>query len=92
MASYTQGGYNANLGNTPSESQAVIHDLENNIWIDKYTRALFVEFNIFNPGSGLANLVIILLELPTNGDNVWSTRIETVQLYRYSGLCLLCCK
>ena len=62
-----------------------INDL-NSIWSDKYTRALFVEFNIFNPGSGLANLVIILLELPTNGDNVWSTRIETVQLYRYSGL------
>jgi len=85
MASYSGGGYSANLGSSLDEAQALLQGLENNRWIDMYTRAVFVEFNIFNPGSGLANLVLLLLELPTNGDTVWSCRMEIVQLYRYSG-------
>ena len=86
MATYSGGGYVANLGDTLTEAQTMIDELERSRWIDPYTRALFVEFNVFNAGSGLANLVLVLLELPTNGDNVWSSRVDIVQLYRYSGL------
>ena len=84
-ATYSGGGYTANLGDSLNSSQATLADLENSGWIDMYTRAVFVEFNVFNPGSGLANLVRVLLELPNTGDNIWSSRMETVQLYRYSG-------
>ena len=85
MASYSGGGYSANLGTSLDEAQAMLEQLENTRWIDMYTRAVFVEFNILNPGSGLANYALVLLELPTNGDNVWSSRMEIVQLYRYTG-------
>ena len=86
MASYSGGGYSANLGTSLDEARAMLKELENNRWIDMYTRAVFVEFNILNPGSRLANFARILLELPTIGGNIWSSRMESVQLYRYSGL------
>jgi len=52
MASYFGGGYSANLGSSLGEAQSLLQDLENNRCIDMYTRAVFVEFNILNPGSG----------------------------------------
>ena len=85
-ATYSGGGYTANLGDSLNSSQAILADLENNGWIDMYTRAVFVEFNVFNPGSGLATDALVLLEMPTTGDNRWSWRMDIVQLYRYSGV------
>ena len=85
-AIYSGGGYTANLGNSLNSSQTILADLMNSGWIDMYTRAVFVEFNVFNPGSGLATDALVLLEMPTTGDNRWSWRMDIVQLYRYSGL------
>jgi len=49
MASYSGDGYSANLGSSIGAAQTLLQDLENNRWIDMYTRAVFVEFNILNP-------------------------------------------
>lgn len=66
----------------------MIENLRRSGWIDHYTRAVFAEFNTFNSGTGLANLAVILAELPPTGDILWSWRIESLQLYNFSGLLL----
>lgn len=85
LSSYPGGGYVASLGLTLESATQQTHDLHRTRWIDIYTRAVFVEFNVLNPGSGLANLVTVLFEYPTMGDTVWMSRVEIVQLYRYTG-------
>lgn len=85
MASYSGGGYVANLGLTYESASSMIRNLSMMRWFDVYSRAVLVEFNVFNPGSRLANLVVVLFEYPSTGQIMWSRRVETVQLYRYTG-------
>lgn len=85
MASYSGGGYVANLGLTYESASDMIRNLSMGRWVDVYSRAVMVEFNVFNPGSRLANLVVVLFEYPSTGQIMWSRRVETVQLYRYTG-------
>lgn len=85
MASYSGGGYVADLGLTYESATDMIRNLSMMRWVDVYTRAVMVEFNVFNPGSRLANLVVVLFEYPSIGQIMWSRRVETVQLYRYTG-------
>ena len=84
LAFYAGGGYVANLGETSDSAAAVVNDLEAEGWIDQYTRAVFVEIATWNPNSGLFNLAVVLLEYPPEGKVLWSTRMDVVQLYRYS--------
>ena len=54
-------------------------------WLDNNTRAVFLEFNVWNANTNLFNMVTILMEFSTTGYSMASHTIETVQLYRYNG-------
>ena len=82
---YSGGGYVANLGNDKQHAIDLMFDLERTNWIDQYTRALFIEFNVWNANTNLFNLFILSLEFPPIGGMVNWHQIDSVQLYRYSG-------
>ena len=67
------------------EAQSVIQNLKESGWLDYNTRALFLEFNVWNPNTNLFNMVTVLVEFTTVGHAISSHAIETVQLYRYKG-------
>ena len=46
FAMYGGGGYVAELGNDYSSAESTLSKLRETSWIDRYTRAVFVEFNI----------------------------------------------
>jgi len=54
-------------------------------WLDQYTRAVLIEFNVLNPNSKLFNQVIIAFEYTNDGGTLWKVSVEVVQLYRYAG-------
>ena len=85
VATYSGGGYLANLGTSLESATAMVSDLSANNWIDQQTKAVFVEFTTWNPSSTLFNLAMVLFEYPSDGYTLWSTRMEIVQLYRYAG-------
>ena len=85
LETYSGGGYVANLGDTLESASDMINALESNRWIDVYTRAIFVEFNLFNPNTAMANTGKVILEFSSQGNKLWSTRMDVVQLYRYTG-------
>ena len=85
VATYSGGGYVGNLGVTLEKASELIDSLESNRWIDHHTRAIFVEFSIFNVNSGMANMAVMLFEYPADGSTLWSQRMDVVQLYRYMG-------
>jgi len=65
IASYPAGGYVADLTENVDEAGDLIHDLEANNWIDQFTRAVLIEFNVLNPNSKLFNQVgQTVLQLP----------------------------
>ena len=59
--------------------------MRDEFWVDRYTRALFLEANIYNANTNLLMIVTILSEIiPTGGYNFWYN-IQALKLYRYVG-------
>lgn len=68
FAMYGGGGYIAELGNDYSSAESTLSNLRETNWIDRYTRAVFVEFNMYNPNVNLWGVSLYLLEfIPTGG-------------------------
>jgi len=85
ITTYPSGGYVADLTERADEASRLMQDLEANQWVDEYTRAVLVEFNILNPNSKLFNQVILIFEYTPDGSTLWTTEVDVVQLYRYAG-------
>jgi hypothetical protein len=82
---YSGGGYIFNLGNDASAAEADLKQLEDAGWIDQFTRAIFVEFSVWNANTNLMSSFTLCLEFPPSGGLFTWTEIEFVNLYRYSG-------
>ena len=82
---YPAGGYVANLGNNKQSALPLIKGLDKANWVDQFTRAVFVEFNVFNANTELFSLVTLVFEFPPSGGVFATPGIETVVLYRYNG-------
>lgn len=48
VSTYGGGGYVKNLGSSSAESSEIIQNLKDNRWIDRGTRAVFLDFTIYN--------------------------------------------
>ena len=71
----------ADLGYTQGSALRVIHNLQNNSWIDEKTRAVFIEFMIFDSSTSLFSAVTLLLEALPLGGVATFKRINTMSLY-----------
>jgi hypothetical protein len=61
LASYPGGGYIATLGPKHDNSLAVFQFLTRNSWLDQHTRAIFIDFTLYNPTTnvlGVFNLTV----------------------------------
>lgn len=80
-ALYGGGGFVADLGYTKSSALRVIQNLQNNSWIDERTRAVFIEFMIFDSSTNLYSAASYIFEsLPLGGATTFRT-INTMSLY-----------
>ena len=84
--SYFGGGYAISLGDTHMEASAVLKALEAGSWLDMYTRALVLEINVYNANANLFSVVSVLIEFPENGGAYLINNIQSVALYRYTGV------
>ncbi|XP_033630938.1 polycystic kidney disease protein 1-like 2 [Asterias rubens] len=67
-ALYNGGGYLADLGISPEESLRVAAYLRENMWVDQYTRAVFMEFVVYNANINMYTTSFLLVEfLPQGG-------------------------
>ena len=54
------------LRGTGKDLIAQAKQLESEAWIDKYTRAIIIEFTVYNPGTNLFAICTMLLEMPAS--------------------------
>lgn len=80
-ALYGGGGFVADLGYTKASALRVIHNLQNNSWIDERTRAVFIEFMIFDSSTNLFSAASYLFEAIPLGGATTFKRISTMSLY-----------
>ena len=77
---YDGGGYVANLGYTNNTARPIISNLRKFGWIDRQTRAILLQFSIYNANTGYLSIATYYFEiLPTGYGNPFST-IDTLVL------------
>lgn len=84
LAMYRGGGYVVYLGSDAKNASRVIQYLHRNVWLDTYTRAVFVEFTVYNANVNL--FCIIRISFETNALGVFFTHseLQSVRLYPYT--------
>ncbi|XP_064630503.1 uncharacterized protein LOC135489174 [Lineus longissimus] len=80
IAVYAGGGYVHRLQGSDKEMMEGIDQLINEQWLDAYTRAIFIEFTVYNPNTNLFAVSTILTEFPGSTAMVNTYRFEPVNL------------
>ncbi|XP_061693168.1 polycystin-2-like protein 1 [Syngnathoides biaculeatus] len=83
LTTYSGAGYYQDLGRTKEESIVVLKELEENLWLDRGTRAIFIDFSTYNANINMFCVIRLVVEFPATGGAVPSYQIRTVKLIRY---------
>uniref|UniRef100_A0A8C2TS20 Polycystin 1 like 2/pseudo n=1 Tax=Coturnix japonica TaxID=93934 RepID=A0A8C2TS20_COTJA len=84
LAIYGGGGYVIHLGTDPQNASRILQYLFNNIWLDTFTRAVFVEFTVYNANVNLFFIVSLMFETNALGAFFTSAELQSVRLYPYT--------
>ncbi|XP_041374515.1 polycystic kidney disease 2-like 1 protein [Gigantopelta aegis] len=83
MATYSASGYVQNLGFNKVQSLKIINHLYRQTWITRGTRAVFIDFTVYNANINLFCVIRLLTEFPATGGAIPSWSFRTVKLIRY---------
>ncbi|XP_013887336.1 polycystin-2 isoform X2 [Austrofundulus limnaeus] len=83
VSTYGGGGYYQDLSRTKEESAAQLQFLKDHLWLDRGTRAVFLDFSVYNGNINLFCIAKLLVEFPATGGVVTSWQFQTVRLIRY---------
>lgn len=82
---YSGGGYVLKFSPIYYKALQQIRKAKEQLWIDKYSKAVFVEFNLYNPSSNLFTACTVLIEFMQTGGFTIKQEFLTYRLYRYVG-------
>ncbi|KAM8923773.1 polycystin-2-like protein 1 [Pelodytes ibericus] len=83
IATYSGGGYYIDLELTKRDSLRNLQELKTNLWLDRGTRVIFVDFSVYNANINLFCVLRLVVEFPATGGAIPSWQIRTVKLIRY---------
>ncbi|XP_014797628.1 PREDICTED: polycystic kidney disease protein 1-like 2 [Calidris pugnax] len=84
LAIYRGGGYTIHLGTDPKNASRILQYLFNNVWLDTFTRAVFVEFTVYNANVNLFCIISLMFETNALGAFFTSAELQSVRLYTYT--------
>uniref|UniRef100_A0A672TGB3 Polycystin 1 like 2/pseudo n=1 Tax=Strigops habroptila TaxID=2489341 RepID=A0A672TGB3_STRHB len=84
LAIYRGGGYLIHLGTDPKNASRILQYLFTNVWLDTFTRAVFVEFTVYNANVNLFCIVSLMFETNALGAFFTSAELQSVRLYPYT--------
>ncbi|NWW09404.1 PK1L2 protein, partial [Oreocharis arfaki] len=84
LAIYGGGGYVIHLGTDPKNASRILQYLFNNVWLDTFTRAVFVEFTVYNANVNLFCIISLMFESNALGAFFTSVELQSVRLYPYT--------
>uniref|UniRef100_H0Z296 Polycystin 1 like 2/pseudo n=1 Tax=Taeniopygia guttata TaxID=59729 RepID=H0Z296_TAEGU len=85
LAIYSGGGYVVHLGTDPKNASRILQYLFNNVWLDTFTRAVFVEFTVYNANVNLFCIISLMFESNALGKTFFtSAELQSVRLYPYT--------
>ncbi|XP_035860041.1 polycystic kidney disease protein 1-like 2 [Sander lucioperca] len=82
---YRGGGFVTELGPDSQNASSTLEYLFRNTWLDIYTRAIFVEFTVYNANVNLFCIVTLFLETTAVGAFQFTSELHSVRLYQSPG-------
>ncbi|KAK3562182.1 hypothetical protein QTP86_030184, partial [Hemibagrus guttatus] len=82
VAFYRGGGFVVDLGPNKQNARSLLQYLFENIWVDKYTRAIFVEFTVYNANVNLFCIVTLMFETTAVGAFQYRSDQQSIRLYQ----------
>ena len=79
---YEGGGYPAVLGYNDNTANRVLNETLGFQWVDRQTRAVILEFTVFNANTNLISIATYFYEVLATGAAYTTRRIETLEIYR----------
>ena len=79
--SYEGGGYIAVMGYDKGAAQGVLGETFGYGWIDRQTRAVILEFAVFNVNTNLLSIATYFYEVLATGAAYTAKRVDTLELY-----------
>ncbi|CAF2744244.1 unnamed protein product [Rotaria sp. Silwood2] len=83
ISRYGGGGFVQDLTPNYHDAKAQLDDLNANLWIDRGTRVVFLDFTVYNANINLFCQIKLTIEFPASGGAVPSKSFSTVKLIRY---------
>ncbi|XP_008299247.1 polycystic kidney disease 2-like 1 protein [Stegastes partitus] len=83
LTTYSGAGYYQDLSQSKEESAVILEELQGNLWLDRGTRAAFIDFSTYNANINMFCVIRLLVEFPATGGAIPSYQIRTVKLIRY---------
>ncbi|XP_042294389.1 polycystic kidney disease protein 1-like 2 isoform X2 [Sceloporus undulatus] len=84
LAVYRGGGYVVHLGTDSQNASRILQYLFDNIWLDTFTRAVFVEFTVYNANVNLFCIASLMFETSALGAFFTRAELQSVRLYPYT--------
>lgn len=82
VTTYGGGGFVQLLAGTQNGSIAIVDDLLYNLWVQRATRVVFVDFTVYNANVNLFNVVRLIVEFPASGGAIVANRFLTLKFLR----------
>ena len=79
--SYEGGGYVAVMGYDEGTAQGVLGETFGYGWVDRHTRAVILEFAVFNANTNLLSIATYFYEVIATGAAYTTRRVDTLELY-----------
>ncbi|KAF7252827.1 Polycystin-2 [Varanus komodoensis] len=83
IATYSGAGYYQDLSRNKEETSALIASLKKNLWLDRGTRAVFIDFSVYNANINLFCIIRLLAEFPPTGGLLTSWQFQPLKLIHY---------
>ncbi|KAM4833715.1 polycystin-1-like protein 2 [Thomomys bottae] len=81
---YGGGGYMVPLGTSRQNASRILQYLFDNTWLDTLTRAVFVEFTVYNANVNLFCIVTLTLETSALGTFFTHATLQSLRLYPFT--------
>ncbi|XP_073252460.1 polycystin-2-like protein 1 [Porites lutea] len=83
ITTYSGGGFTMLLEAREEKTKELIAKLKDNLWLDRGTRVVFIDFTVYNANINLFCIVKLIFEYPATGGCIPSFNFRTVKLIRY---------
>nr|QCO69757.1 polycystin-2 [Amphibalanus improvisus] len=83
ISTYSGGGSYVDLSHNRNATIEIIASLRRNLWIGRGTRAVFIDFTVYNANINLFCVIRLIFEFPATGGMIPSSSFRTVKLLRY---------